>query len=278
MSFRHASAQDWAHDHSLADDVSYGRLEIMAFQHHPDIYSLFGSSGALLAERESTPTRSAPRRMGAAFVIILAILGVVAPVAGAAMLVGDRFSFYVMDASTSVPIAGICFIVASVMQLVLFITWLVGGGRFDWMLAVPVLVAVVSATFALINIPASAERDGYEGWELWYPAAVVCLVLSGLVLLAMLTRFRVRREEVMEQPAALPSQIVAIATIRSLVTALQREERVAIMADRDEALATLHARGLIDAGEWEHARAQPIGMLFTLDDEPGTAGVKRGST
>ena len=268
MTFHHPSALVWAQEHSLAAPVRLGVLEVMAFQQHPEIYALFGSDGALRAERESVPRRSAARRGGATLVIILAVLGAIAPIAGMAVIAGDEFDFFRMDASRSVPIAGVCFTIAALAQLVLFIGWLVSGARFSGLLFGAVVVAAVTSAFTLAGIPNISAIDGFEGWEAWYAPVLICLGISVISAVAMLLRFRVRAPETSESPPVLPSPTVAISTIRSQVAALPYPERQAIAADRDAALATLQERGLIDESQRDLARTRDLGTLFVMDGEP----------
>ena len=267
MTFHHPSALIWAQEHSLASPVRLGVLEVMAFQQHPEIYALFGSDGALRAERESVPRRSVARRVGATLVIILIVLGAIAPVAGMTVLASDRFGFFYVDASRSVPIAGVCFAIAALAQLVLLIGWLIRGARFDGLPFGTVVVAAVMASITLVSIPNHSAHDGFEGWEAWYPPVLICLGISVISAVAMLLRFRVRAPETHEAPPAVPSPTVAISTIRSRVAALPYPERQAIAADRDAALATLHQRGLIDDQQLELARTRDLGTLFVMDGE-----------
>jgi len=267
MTFRHPSALIWAEEHSLASPVRLGVLEVMAFQQHPEIYARFGSDGAIRAERESVPRRSVARRVGETLVIILAVLGASAPVAGMAAIGGDEFDFFRMDASRSVPIAGVCFAIAALAQLVLLIGWLISGARFSGLLFGVVVVAAVTSGFTLAGIPNISAIDGFEGWEAWYPPVLICLGISVISAIAMLLRFRVRAPETQEAPPAVPSPTVAVSAIRSQVAGLPHLERQAIAADRNAALATLHQRGLIDDAQLERARTRDLGTLFVMDGE-----------
>lgn len=267
MSFRHASAREWAQEHSLAAPVRFGLLEVMAFQRHPDIYALFGADGAALAARETARRPSPVRRAGTALAVVLAIVGAAAPVVAVAAMGGDRFNFFRMDASASVPLAGVMFIVAAVAQLVLLIGWLRGGARYDGLLLGIVLVAVVFSGFAVVGMPNTAAADGFDAWAAWYPPVLACLTIAVVTAIAMLLRFRTRAPEtVAAAPETMPST-VAVAQIRAKTAALPYEERIAITADRDAALAVLHERGVIESGLLERARTAQPGTLFVLDDE-----------
>lgn len=267
MSFRQQSARAWAQEHSLSAPVRFGLLEIMAFQRHPDIYALFGADGAALAERETARRPSPVRRAGTALVVVLAVIGAAAPIVAVAAMGGDRFNFFRMDASASVPFAGAMFIVASVAQLVLLIVWLRGGGRYDGLPFGIVLVALIFSGLATVGMPNTAAADGFEGWEVWYPPVLLCLAISVGTALAMLSRMRVRTPETVAEAPATPSPTVAIAQIRAKTAALPHDERTGITADRDAALVVLHERGLIDADVLERARATQPGTLFVLDQE-----------
>ncbi|SBS73674.1 hypothetical protein [uncultured Microbacterium sp.] len=267
MSFRHASAREWAQEHSLAAPVRLGLLEVMAFQRHPDIYGLFGADGAVLAARETARRPSPARRAGTALAVILAVVGAAAPVVAVAAMGGDRFNFFRMDAAASVPFAGAMFVLAAVAQLVLLVGWLRGGARYDGLLLGIVLVAVVFSGFAAVGMPNTAATDGFDGWAPWYPPVLACLVIAVVTAIAMLLRFRARVPETVAEAPETMSSTVAVARIRAKTAALRHEERAAITADRDAALVVLHERGVIEAGLLERARTAQPGTLFTLDDE-----------
>lgn len=268
MSFRQHSARAWAEEHSLSAPVRLGLLEVMAFQRHPDIYSLFGPDGAALAERETRRPSSTTRRAGTALTVALAVIGAAAPIVAVAAMGGDRFNFFRMDASASVPFAGSMFIVAAVTQLVLLVVWLRRGARYDGFAFGIVLVAVLFSGLAATGMPNTAATDGFEGWQAWYPAVLLCLAIAAGTALAMLLRFRARTPETVAEAPQTPSPTVAIAQIRAKTAALPHDERTAITADRDAALAVLHERGLIDADQLERARTTQPGTLFALDQTP----------
>jgi len=265
MRFAYGSARDWAADHSAAMEVRFGRLETIAFQRHPDIYRHFGTDGALYASAKR-PQRSAISRAGSALLVTLAVVGVVAPAAAVSVLGADRFEFFRMEASRSVPIAGALFVLAAITQIVLLVRWVRTGARYDGFTTGIVTVATVFSLFGLMSFPNIAAYPGSEGWEAWYPAVVVTFGVSLLSLFAMLARRGARpAEAVAEHPATAPGDDPGDVT--ALIAALPAAERADIERDRNDALRTLHARDLIDDAAFDRARATPLGRLHTLDEE-----------
>ncbi len=268
MSFLHASAQEWAEDHSLAADVRFGRLESIAFQRHPEIYRWFGVDGSSAAERASRPAPSASGRALVWLTAVIAIIGIVAPVGAVAALGGDRFNFFRMDAETSVPLAGVLFIIAALMQIVVLVVWIVRGARWDGLVTGIVVTALVFSGFGLFAMPNIAAFDDYAGWEPWYPAVIVSFVVSLISTIAMFARFRVRTPETVATTPAAPTVADATSSAGPLIAALPAAERDAIRADRDDALEILHSRGILDEATLERALGHDLGTLFLLDDAP----------
>jgi hypothetical protein len=195
--------------------------------------------------------------------VTLAVIGVAAPAAAVAVLGADRFEFFRMAASRSVPLAGALFVLTVITQLVLLVRWVRAGSRYDGFTAGIVAVAAVFSLFGVLSFPNIAAYPGSEGWEAWYPATIVAF---GVSLLSMLARRRARTAE----PVPPPSQAAPAAEpedVTARIAALPEAERAAIERDRDDALQTLHARGLIDEAALDRARATPLGRLHTLDEE-----------
>lgn len=268
MSFLHASAQEWAEDHSLAADVRFGRLESIAFQRHPEIYRWFGVDGSSAAERASRPAPSASGRALVWLTAVIAIIGIVAPVGAVAALGGDRFNFFRMDAENSVPLAGVLFIIAALTQLVVLVLWIVRGARWDALVTGIVVVAVIFSGFGLFAMPNSAAYDDFTGWEPWYPAVIASFVISLVSAIAMFARFRVRAPEAVADEPAAPPAVDAVSAAGAAIAALPAAERAAILSDRDNALEILHARGILDEATLERALGHDLGTLFLLDDSP----------
>ncbi|MCR2825719.1 hypothetical protein [Microbacterium sp. zg.Y909] len=265
MTFVHASAREWAAEHSTAMAVRLGRLETIAFQHHPGIHRHFGSDGALYASAPR-PQRSRLAQTGTAVLVTLAISGVAAPAAAVAVLGADRFEFFRMDAARSVPLAGVLFLIAAVTQIVLLVRWVRAGARYDGFTAGIVLVAAVFSGFGLVAFPNIAAYPGSTGWQNWYPATVVTFAISVLSLVAQLVRRGTRRSAPVAEPPAMPAGGDP-SEIARLIAQLPESERAGIEADREAALQILHARGLIDDATLARARATPLGQLHSLDDE-----------
>lgn len=266
MSFLHPSARAWAEDHSLSSEVRLAQLEVMAYQRHPEIFQHFGGDGAAIAHRLRASEKKSPLRGILAVVLWAIILGAfIAPITGLAVLMGDRFEFFRIEAQRAMPIAGVMFIIAAVAQAVLLVIWLVRRARFSWPEFSVHLVAAIMAVLALGTMPGIAELDGYESWQQWQGPVFVALGVAVVAALIMLARFRVRVAE--GDGEAAPESGLGAGDIRARIAALPWDERQAIIDDRQAALAVLHQRGLIDADTLERALSRDPGTLYLIDAE-----------
>lgn len=266
MSFLHTTARGWAEDHSRAADVRFAQLEAVAYQRHPEIFQHFGADGAAMAHRLHANAKRSPVRGVLDVVLWAVVIGAIfAPIAGLAVLMGDRFDFHRIEAQRAMPIAGAIFTVAAVAQAILLVIWLVRGARFSWPEFSIHLVAGTMAILALGTMPGIAELDDYIGWQQWRVPVLIALGVAGLAALVMLVRFRVREPD--GDGEAVPETGLSVGGIRARIAALPGDERQAIVDDRNAALAVLHERGLIDAGTLERALGCEPGTLFLLDAE-----------
>ncbi|GAA3896747.1 hypothetical protein [Microbacterium invictum] len=268
MSFRHDSAQAWAEEHSLAAPLSLARLESVAFQDHPDVYRHFGADGAALAGTVGAPKPSSGRRAGRFVLGLLMVVAGLAPIAGYAVLIGDRFQFWVMPAERSVPIAGVCYAIAAVALVVALIVWAIGGARWSPLLLVFAIIAALCAVSSSWTMPSISQEQGVIGWEFWHGIVIACAVIAVFTVVAVLIRFRVRpAEEEDDAPPDRASAALTRTTVREQVAALSYDERNAILADRNAALDVLLERGLLGAEQHDRAHARELGTLYLLDGE-----------
>ncbi|WP_460774606.1 hypothetical protein [Microbacterium sp. GXF7504] len=258
-----ASAVEWARDVSLAADLRLARVEIVAFRRRPEIFRHFGSDGAAAARSSAARDRSPAARAGAGIVVVLAVIGLLAPIAAVTAMGGDRFNFFRMDASDSVPLAGALFIVTAVTQLIVLILWLRRGARFDGFVLGVVLVGAVFSGLGLIGMPNAGVYDGYDGWTAWYPAVIAAFAIPAVTTVALIARRRHRVPETVAEPAAPTGG--GPDAIRAAIAALPPAERDSILADRDAALAVLAERGILDPARYAAARDTELGMLYRLD-------------
>lgn len=274
MGYLHADARSWAQDHSPLAEVKFTQLEATAFQRHPEIVEYFGLQGAVMAGRHDRSTRMSPRqRLALTFFAVLLLVAFFAPITAVAVMSGDRFGYYFIDPEQSLPIAAFCLTIGALGQAALFVAWLVRGARFTWVEWGVHLVGVAMSLIALTMISAVVDLDAIAGGgqaRLW---AVVSLAVAGAAALGMLVRFRVRPLEARStvDADAGPGEDAEVGTgaeadaMRGRVAALPAEEREAILADRDAALAVLRERRIISDAMLQRARAQELGMLYRLD-------------
>lgn len=275
MSTTYPDARTWAQEHSLANVPRLARLEGFAFQRHPEIVASFGADGAAMADLAARQRRSGARTAmnWAAGLIGTAVL--VAPVVGVAVYAAGPGFNYVgniaiystagpIDARIAVPIAGICFVLAALGQLALWVMWLRGGARWAPGTLGVAAIAGALAAFAAAGMPVVSQRDG-TGAGAWLIPVWATLALAAVLVLAILLRMRVRAPEPPADAAPPAPSVSDREHARMLVRDLDETERRAVQADRDDALRILSERGLIDDATLRRALAADLGTLFTLD-------------
>lgn len=267
MTFFHDSATEWADDHSLSADARFGRLETVAFQRHPEIFRAFGEDGAAAARRASKPAPTTAQRLGWWIVGVLAVFGFLAPIMAIAVLGGDRFDFFRIEAQRSVPMAAVLYGITAIMQVAVVAFWISQRARWEPVIAGVCIIAVVFSGFGLIAVPNISDLDGFSSWRAWYPPVVAAFVISLSATIAMFARFRVRYEP----RAEVAPEVGATTPARHAIDALPPAEREAIRADLDRALHTLRARGLIDDATFQDAVSRELGTLYLLDRKAGEA-------
>jgi len=239
-------------------------LEAVACQAHPEVVATFGEDGAAVAELLGRRPAGAVRRGLTGIGILLAVIGVLAPVVGVAVLGAESYLIDRVPADVSVPIAAVAFAVGAVTVVVAAIAWWRGGATWSGLLCGLGVVAAVCGVFASVSMPTVSGRDGYALDVLMLVPVWATLVLGVLLALLVLSRFRVREPD--ETDAARGAVTVSERhAAEQAARSIPEAERAAIIADRDEALGILAERGLIDQETRERAVRAPLGTLFTLD-------------
>ncbi|SEB94613.1 hypothetical protein SAMN04489806_2197 [Paramicrobacterium humi] len=269
MDSPYPDARSWARDHSLANVPRLARLEGFAFQQHPEIVATLGDDGAAMARfaRERERRRSPATRAGNAAILIVGLIAVLAPITGVAVY-GDAPVHIAptgpLDAHIAVPIAGVCFVIAALTQLVLWAVWLRQRALWSPLLLGFAVLTAVLAGFAAIGMPNSAARDGMPlgGWMLpvW-----LTLVIAAALAVAVVLRYRARAADPEPDAVPLAPTVSDRERARQAVAQLPEEEREAIQDDRDDALQILAERGLLDDDTLRRALDADLGTLFTLD-------------
>lgn len=266
MIFVHRSATEWAEDHSLAAEVQFARLESVAFQGHPDIYERFGRDGATLAQvlasarqRRTSPTLVAAGVVGMFIVFLM-------PIFGAVILPEPWLRRDLLGAEQVVPVSGVTFGAAAVGFVLILALWVVTKAHWNALLFGFALASVASSIFALVVMPGRALRAGLIGWEGWLVPIWGNLVVSAIVAVALLCRFRARGPVVPKETPRQATTMSDVNDIRTRVAALPVGEREAIEVDRAQALDVLYRRGLIDGELLARAEDCDLGTLFVLDE------------
>lgn len=236
------SAVEWAAAVPGDGAAELGALEAHAFRQHRTILTRLGPEGRKLAA--TMPLSGWRNNFWLWMLIGFVIVGM--PVVGFAFVWDNPFNPETIEASTGVPVAGLCFGIAALMQIGSFVRWLSRGRRrSDAMLWSGVLAAVMGAA-TLPGLIGAAARDGYAPWLPW--AAVVGIgALCGAVvaLLQVVASHRVTKVDERE----------------AMIAALPAEEREAVTRERARAVDVLVGRGLLDAAAAEAARTAPLGTL-----------------
>lgn len=264
MTLAYPDARSWAQARSASETPRLGMLESVACQSHPEVVATFGDDGAAVAALLGQRPASAARRGLSAIGIVFAIICLISPIVGMAVLGSGNYRFAPISAQASVPIATIAFIVAAATALVVLILWIRSGARWSGMICGMGVVAAVCGLFATISMPTAAQRDDYpltvaEQLPVW-----TTVVLGILLALATLVRFRVRDAE-QQAPRATVTTIGDRHAAEQAARGIPDAERAAILADRDAGLRILAERGFLDEDSLDRALTTPLGALFTID-------------
>ncbi|MCR8671472.1 hypothetical protein, partial [Agrococcus sp. HG114] len=180
MSLRHDTALAWADDLSAAAEPRLGILEAYALQRHPAALEHMGEDGAGLARVAGAKGSG----MAGLWLLLPLLLAVIAPLIGLAALLGDPLGFHRFDGDVSVPIAGVSFVVAALVQVAAAVRWLRGSRPRDRQLLLlgfgTALLAALS-WWIMGSAPGPASAAGAGAWR----AAVLVAGALGLALGAL---------------------------------------------------------------------------------------------
>jgi hypothetical protein len=261
MSLRHETAAAWADDLSAAAEPRLGILEAYALQRHPAALEHMGEDGAGLARVAAAKGSG----MAGLWLMLPALLALIAPLIGLAAILGDPLGFHRMDASTSVPIAGVCFAIAAIVQAVAIVWWLRSRReRQGTLLLLAFGTAVLAATTWWVMGTASSLQ-GFGGAATWRIPVLVAgahAVDFGLLLLAL---GHAPDRDAAQRDAALRAHDGD--ALRSVLARIPDAELQQIRADRDAAIALLAERGRLPRHLADRARDGELGTLHRLDQE-----------
>lgn len=259
MSLRHDSALAWADDLSAAAEPRLGILEAYALQRHPAALEHMGDDGAGLARVAGAKGSG----MAGLWLLLPLLLAVIAPVIGFAALLGDPLGYHRLDGEVSVPIAGACFGVAAVVQVVAAVVWLRGPRLRDRQL---LLLGFGTAVFAALSwwvMGSAASLASVAGVGGWRSAVLVAGVL-GLVLGVLVLALGRGAAAVTAAPEDARAHRDALAAV---LAGIPDHELRSIRDDRDAAIALLAERGRLEPSIAERARRAELGTLHHLDAE-----------
>lgn len=267
MSLSHDSAAAWAEHQSQSGSPRLGMLEAYALQRHPDALALAGSDGAALAALVAPrPPGAAVRDLGGWAAGIALVAVVAAPLVGMASLLGDPVGVWRMPIAESAPIAGTCFAIGVLVQLVVLGVWLAHGRPrsplWIWVAVATVALGAVALWFGA----GLAQAAGYAPWSTWSTPIVAAIAVAGAsaALQLLLSRAAGPPSAPAPEPAERPAPDAR--SLRDAVAAIEPGARRAALADRDAAIAVLERRELIAPEVAERARAADLGTLHRLDE------------
>lgn len=263
VSLSHDSALAWAEQQSASATPRLGMLEAYALQRHPEALAQAGPDGAALAALVAPRGAGAAMRDVGGWLVGLGLVAVLlAPLVGMASLLGDPVGVWRMSIADSAPIAGVCFALAALVQLVVLGVWAARGRRRSplW-LSVSIATAVLGAIALWFGsgLAQSAGFGAWAGWSLPIIAAIAIAVLAAALQLLL------ARAPVATPEASEPATAVGGATPHAALAAMTPAARREVLADRDAAIASLERRGLLDADVAARARSASLGSLHLLD-------------
>lgn len=261
MSLRHESALAWADDLSAAAEPRLGILEAYALQRHPAALEHMGDDGAGLARVAAAKGSG----MAGLWLLLPLLLAVVAPVIGFAALLGDPLGYHRLDGDVSVPIAGACFVVAAVVQVVAALRWLRGPRPRDGQLQ---LLGFGTALFAALSwwvMGSAGSLAAVAGSGGWRTAVLVAGVLGLVLGVLVLALGRGGASDVAERSAARAP--ASGDPLGAALAAIPEDELQRIREDRDAAIALLVERGRLAPEVADRARRARLGTLHSIDAE-----------
>lgn len=256
MTLRWKSAVELAERMSTESTLGFGVYEAYALQDHPDALEHMGEAGRGI--KGSKQRGSASTALQGALVIPMLLL-LIAPIVGFAAILGDPLGFHRMDASTSVPIAGVSFAVSAVLQVVMALQWWRNGRSRHALWLIYGFGTALLAGGTWITMANAAAFDGFGGWEVWRAPVLVAGVLGlafGVLILALGQR-----------PAPRPVDLEAQRSLRTAIDAIPGDERARILEDRNAAIAMMVEKGRWSPEIGERAMRAELGTLHLLDDE-----------
>lgn len=237
------SAVEWAEAVSGDDPVSLGELEAHTFRRHRRILTRLGPEGTKLA---ATIPRSGRGQNSFWLWMLIGFVIVGMPVVGFAFVWDSPFNPETIEAATGVPVAGVCFGVAAVIQVGSFVRWLSRGRRRSGAMLWSGVLAAVMGVMTMPTLLGAAARDGYAGGQPWAVVVVIGAALGAIVaLLQVIASHRVTEADERE----------------ALIAALPAQEGESLERERSRAIEVLARRGLLDDAAAELACSAPLGTL-----------------
>lgn len=233
-----------------------GALERKILKDHPAILA------AIEAEDEEDIVPPRPSDDARILINIFAVVGLaallLAPILGVAIYGEHPYLGNIprTPPSTSIPAAGMCFIVTLVGQLVVAIRWVKRGATWSGPTA---LYGAYTAVFAILTATGTGnlvEASGYDAGAWRVPVFIA--IFSGLLLtLAALLRFGAKTK--------VSSRATGVERIRQEVSRLPVFDRADLKRRRNFAIDDLAEQGLIDAQLRLSAIGEPLGQLTHLE-------------
>lgn len=247
-----SNAASWAQS---VEGTSFriSEVERIAFRSHPDVLAAISADGD-----EAATEADRSRRRGTGWLwLLIGIVVLVAPVLGVAVYGQHSYlDIPPLPAQTSMPIAGVCFLITVVLQLVFAVGWLAQGALWSPLLLAYALLTSVLAGFAAVGMPNAAAAQQYDLGP-WRWPSLIALGVGVALTIALLLRIAAR--------GRVSARATGWKRVRQTVGALPAAERRCIRAERNEAVRVLGDRGILDATRMQLASGAELGRLHRLE-------------
>lgn len=235
------------------NSVRISELERIVFQSHPEVLAAIDADKLHAASEQTKRPANATTWLW----VLLGLVVVFAPITGVAIYGSHRYlDIEPLEAATSIPIAGLCFAITLVAQVVVTAIWISQGALRSRPVLIYAVVTAVLAAFATAGVPRVADEAAIDAGFWYWP--IPATVATGLLLAsAVLLRWRAH--------GTVSPRAAGYKLVRQTIGALPADVRRQLRKDRDAAVRHLHERGLLNDSRAQVAAGAELGRLHRLE-------------